>query len=558
MKLNIEDLRNYINEIPFVKEIHFLEQREFYINGKIEIDFEELENSLNFDVEILPQYPLKTYDSESITFKNESLIEYNHVMGNGSICIHTLHNINLKQKLINDFNSLKNWIIKYYINKDNDLNYEHIILSEKAINDSFYSYVFTDLNNVFLKGEFGDVKISYLNNGIYKEKTIFNYLVQSFNTTKGEIFECNWSNIYKNHKITNNGFYIFIEDTPAYYKKFAFKNWCDFKDYFPDNFLDLLHKFEKENIKKFKGNLIPLFIGYRTIESEIHWQVLMLEVGKFPLSGIALKTNDKKNGKWATELTDKKTDWCLSRNSSYKNFFGRGKLTEKITESKILVIGIGAIGSILTKTLTRGGCKYIDFIDYDIKEYENVCRSEYMFYTGLTNKSEELKNILSGISPFLNNIPLNNNYFETIIKTFHKDNEYKEKFLIELNKYDIIFDCSTDDDLMWVLSGLNLKNQLVNLSITNYAKELVCAFHPNIYSFVNNQFTNVLENNTEDLYNPTGCWSPTFKASYNDINLLVQVAIKRINNIFENNFSKNNFIIKPDDMNLSEIKITEF
>jgi hypothetical protein len=181
-----------------------------------------------------------------------------------------------------------------------------------------------------------------------------------------------------------------------------------------------------------------------------------------------------------------------------------------------------------------------------------------MFYSGLTNKSEELKNILSGISPFLNNIPLNNNYFEIIIKTFHKDNEYKEKFSIELNKYDIIFDCSTDDDLMWVLSGLNLNNQLINLSITNYAKELVCAFHPNIYSFVNNQFANVLENSIEDLYNPTGCWSPTFKASYNDINLLVQIAVKRINNIFENNFPKNNFIIKTDEKNLYEIKITEF
>ncbi|MBK7872890.1 MAG: ThiF family adenylyltransferase [Saprospiraceae bacterium] len=64
---------------------------------------------------------------------------------------------------------------------------------------------------------------------------------------------------------------------------------------------------------------------------------------------------------------------------------------EKLTNKKILIIGVGAVGSMIAKTLTRGGCRFIDFVDHDLKEPENICRSEYIFSNGITNKTEELK-----------------------------------------------------------------------------------------------------------------------------------------------------------------------
>ncbi len=558
MELQIDEVQKYINEIPFVKKIHFLKKEGFRILSKVEIAFEELDDTLDFDVEILPQYPLKSYDSESITFKNKELLEYNHVMGNGSICVHTLHSTNLRQKLNIDFIALKNWIIKYYINKDNDLNYEHILVSESLINDNYNAYIFTDVKREFQKGEFGDVKLSYLNNGTYKEKDIYNYFVQSFISSVGIPTNCDWSNIYSNYKITHNGFYVFVENVPAIHNRFILNNWHELTDFLPQDFLKMLHKFEKENIKEFNGTHVPIFIGYNTVEKEIHWQVAAIELGKFPLIGVPEKLNGIKTGNWLSNLTEEKIRWSISRNSSYKYFFGRGTFSKKLTEKKILIIGVGAVGSIIAKTLTRGGCKSIDFVDYDLKEPENVCRSEYMFFSGITNKTDELKNILSGISPFVNIIPLNNNYFETLIKTFHKDKEYKKKFSEDINKYDLIFDCSTDNDLMFVLNSLDLNAEIINMSITNHANELVCAFSPNIYQFVNNQFSNVLENDVDDLYNPIGCWSPTFKASYNDIDTLVQVALKNINFMFEEGKKKNNFIIKSENKLPYELNIIQY
>lgn len=558
MKFEIEAIRRIVTKIPFVKQIYEIEQEEFYVKGKVEIAFDELDGSLDFDFEIAPQYPFKTYDSESITFRNKNLIPFNHVMDAGNICIHTSHSTDLEQKLFIDFNSLKEWIIKYYINKNKDSNYEHIIVSENLINDKYFAYSFTECENSFKKGEFGDVQLSFLNVGLYKEKTILNFITQGFKPVGEDYKKCQWSNIYERMPPIKSGLYYFVEEIPATYSRFSYKKWKEFSRLLSTDFLNLLNKLEEQNFPKHKGDIIPLFLGYRINETEIHWQVSILEIGSFPLVGFPEKVNGIKTGIWNSELIDKEINWGITKNTSYKYFFGRGTFCQELITKKILIIGVGAIGSMIATTLTRGGCRYIDFVDYDVKEPENVCRSEYMFLNGITNKTEELEKILSAISPFIIINPLNNNYFERIVKSHRDDITYSEKFTENFNNYDIIFDCSTDNDLMYVLNTLKLKTKLINISITNHAKELVCAFYPNIYRFVNNQFTNVLKNEVNDLYNPTGCWSPTFKASYNDINALVQLALRQINILLQKKGKKNNFVIQEDNTDLGNLKIVEF
>lgn len=450
---------------------------------------------------------------------------------------------------------MKSWIIKYYINKDIDNKYEHIVINESFINDKYYSYIFTECDNSFFKGEYGDVHITSLNNGIYKDKVIHNYLIQGFTSIQEEKKDCQWNNYYKNKIKSVNGFYYFTQDAPATHGKFGFSSYQELSTYLSTDFLNQLHEYEERNLKKSKDTVIPLFLGYKINDTEIHWQVVLLEIGSFPLKGVCQKVNGIKTGKWNSELIDKNITWGLTRNTSYKYFFGRGVFSEKLIKSKILIIGVGAIGSMIAQTLTRCGCRYIDFVDYDVKEPENVCRSEYMIGNGVTTKTHELNRILCEISPFVNTNPLNNDYFEKLVKSFFTDKEYRKKIEQDLNNYDLIFDCSTDNDLMYVLDSLTLNVNIINVSITNHAEEMVCAFYPNIYKFVNNQFSNVLKNDTHDLYEPTGCWNPTFKASYNDINILVQLALKHLNKLILDNKPKNNFVIKNIDNNL---KIIEF
>lgn len=551
--MRFEIIKSTIQKIPFVNKINKIEQREFSIIGNVEILFEELSEPIDFDFKIEKEYPLKSYNSESITFSNIDLLPYSHVMQSGNICIHTSHSTSIEEKLKIDFNSLKAWIIKYYLNKEQDNNYEHIAVEESEISNHKYSFIFTDVKKSFLKGEIGTVRLSLLNDGLHRESNIWNFYVQSFETLRTkEITMCEWSDYYINQNTHLEGLYYFLEESPAIHNRFAYSKWNELN--LSSEFLNMLYEIEQINLTNI-GKVIPLFIGYKISTHQIHWEVALLEVGNFPLKGVPERVNDRKTGKWLSAFNSSEIKWGLSRNSSYEYFFGRGKFADSLTKKKILIIGIGAVGSMVAKTLTQCGCTRIDFVDYDIKEPENVCRSEYRFANGITNKSTELEKILFEISPFLNSTRLNNNYFEKLIKSFFSDKDYQLVFKKVLENYDLIIDCSTDNDLMYVLNSIQLETELVNISITNHAKELIFAFNPNIYSFVNNQFSNVLDNDVQNLYEPTGCWSPTFKGSYNDIASLVQLALKHFNRIEKLEKTKNNFVIQEVD---NSLKIIEY
>ena len=84
------------------------------------------------------------------------------------------------------------------------------------------------------------------------------------------------------------------------------------------------------------------------------------------------------------------------------------------------------------------------------------------------------------------------------------------------------------------------------MSISNHAQELVCAFSPEMSGFVEEVYTKLLKNDLEDVYNPTGCWNPTFKASYTDIACMVQLAMKHIVKMISGEEEKKNFVIIDD------------
>ena len=409
---------------------------------------------------------------------------------------------------------------------------------------------------LFRSSQFGYLDYSILSQGFFHKEKCSNAIIQKFYSgDRKELVDVKW-NIQLKALEKHVGLFIFIKDIPSINQRWIYAKWEDFVDILPQEFLNFLHSVEDRQ-KKSIGTHLPLFIGYNISETEIHWQAIMLEIGNFPIFG------QKANQQWISKLDEERAiDWAMTRNCSYKYFFGRGHLCEKITQSKILIIGIGAIGSILAKTFARSGCTKLDFVDFDVKEPENVSRSEYSFISGLNNKTNDLINEIFMISPFFE--PSRGGYefseaFNYFLKSNLTDNHNKSEMEKILNSYDIVVDCSTDNDLLYILSQLNMTTSLINVSISNHAKQLVCATEQNRYEFVSTQFNGrVLEFDVEDLYNPTGCWSPTFKASYNDINTLVQFALKHINLKFKQERQLRNFVLETEEAGGFNINLKEF
>ncbi|HCY42410.1 MAG TPA: thiamine biosynthesis protein ThiF [Prolixibacteraceae bacterium] len=552
----LREINAIVENIPGVIIVKQFELFDEVTKGYISVFTEGLIKAIEFEVEIYSQYPFKWHDSETIKFINSDLSAYKHIMEDGSICIHTAHSPVLSQKLNYDIQAVISWIEKYYINKDSDHHYEHLIVPQKKFKDTLFAYFFNEIDYQFSKNQFGYLDYSNLSQGLFHKEKCSNAIIQKFySRDRKELVDVKWNIQFKALE-KHVGLFIFIKDIPSINQRWIYAKWEDFVDILPQEFLNFLH-FVEDRHKKSNGTHLPLFIGYNISEAEIHWQAIMLEIGKFPIFG------QKINQQWTSKLHEERAiDWAMTRNCSYKYFFGRGHLCEKITQSKILIIGIGAIGSIVAKTFARSGCTKLDFVDFDVKEPENVSRSEYSFVSGLNNKTNDLINELFMISPFFE--PSQGGYefseaFNYFLKSNLTNNQNKSEMEKFINSYDIVIDCTADNDLLYILSQLNMTTSLINVSISNHAKQLVCATEQNRYEFVSTQFNGkVLEFDVEDLYNPTGCWSPTFKASYNDINTLVQFALKHINLKFKQERQLRNFVLETEEEGSFNINLKEF
>lgn len=551
--MTILQIEEVVNKLEFITiESPFQFNNQGYIVGEIGVHLPTMKSKLIFLTEICPSFPYKSFGIEPIHFYNKNLLDYPHIMEDGAVCYHLDTWETDENRLESDFYMLKNWVEKYYISETKDPNYEHIVVEHSTIDEIYYALHFTQLHRKMKCGEFGYASISNLRDGLYNNKIVKNLLLQNIKSSNDcNVNKCKWNNDYMG--LPFNTFpYVFLSSPPCICNKFIIKNYEELNTYLDQEQINFLHRYESVLYKNYIGKKIPFLLAYSLPNNNIHWVASILTIGSFPTIGYPEIINGSKTGKWLTSFKNEKIYWAMSFDSSHELYFGRGSFEKELIDKKILIIGIGAVGSIVAKTLARCGCTNIALFDFDIKKPENICRSEYEFITGATNKTSELSHLLSAINPHLN-IEILKDEFEAIIKG--PSPELREFSKQKLDDYDIIFDCSTDNDLMNILEKLTLKADIINLSITNHATGLVCGFSPNISRFVKMAFNNILQNDATDLYRPTGCWSPTFKASYNDIALMVHYSMRHIHKMLCNQEFKQNFILQDTN---SGLKITKY
>lgn len=515
-------IKEVIDSHSFVELKGDIKENNSYKTFLIDVQTEEGQPSLQWEVRIAPFYPFKVDNSESIYFFNTSLIAYPHIMRSGFLCLHTPKVENPKEQFKIDILHLKEWVDKYYVRKEKDEHYEELVVAHNLIGDIYYNFLYTDTNKEFPKNDYGTVDLTMLVPGVHDGKRMDTFLANTFHSKiSGEEYVCQWGKSNKK-QMRFEGIYCFLEQAPSLYDKFVLELYNDMSSLFSWSQMQFLYK---RSLNKEEAQRVPLFCGYKIPNGEMRWQVAMLKADDFPIKSEKVKCGGRPiiNHLYTKTLID----WASSYNCSYDYFFGRGCLPSSLAEKKILIIGIGAIGSMVAKTFARSGSKYLGLYDVDLKEPGNVCRSEYDFLSGISDKSYELSSILQSISPFVQ-CEISPKALDSWIKLTMDNDETKNAIQEILNRYDIIFDCSTDDGMMYVLDKLNLRSKLINISISNHANELVCAMGNNITETVKFIFTQIIKSDTLDMFYPTGCWSPTFKASYNDIAAKLQLALKHI------------------------------
>ena len=512
------------------------------LSGKIEVEVGQEIDSLRWDVVISPYYPLKSIGLASIHFRSTQLIAHPHIMEDGSLCMHTKEYKDSTHQFICDLESLKDWVQTYYIQRKKDAHYEHLIVKPHLVNNQLYSFCFADTREVIPIGDFGLAYYTCLQPGGHMGTVINNFVVQKFSSKKyyKQEYTCRISPIYQALD-TNCGIYCFLKKSPAIHGKFILEDYDQISVLFSQEQKDYIHSFVQQLCEK-NIQIFPFFCGYRIPSGEVHWQAMLISMNDLPIKSMRIGTGKERF--WHTEFKPGKIQWARMENISYEYFFGRGAMPRELAEKKILVLGLGAIGSIVAETLTRCGAKVLALYDIDQKESGNICRSTYSFYAGVTTKMQELWKTLTQISPHVECTCLDYEH-DLLLKVSSKEQRTEM-----LNGYDLILDCTTDNQLMWILDGIESKTQLVNLSITNHAQELVCAFSPHVTKTVELIYSLLNQCADSDLYNPTGCWSPTFKASYNDVASKVQFAVKHIIKMLAKEEPQSSFYVTEDNLGL--------
>ena len=516
------------------------------LKGRIAVATGQDNTDLEWNVEISPTYPFKVMGSEPIYFQNKNLLDYPHIMQGGNLCMHPAEYENAESQFVNDLKQLKEWIYKYYVKEEKDVHYEHLVVNHYPIHKKYYTFCFAEIQEDFAEGDYGIVHYATLPTGQKNDCQVSNYVVQRFVSylkTK-KVLPCKISNFYQELR-SCTGVYCLLNNIPSVYNKFIVEEYDSIRGLFSQSQKNYIHSFVVSHGDKY--DFFPLFCGYKIPSGGVYWQAMLIFMEDLPIEPVRVGIG--KNRVWLTDFKRGQIQWAETVDISYKYFFGRGAMPEELANKKMLIMGVGAIGSIIAETLTRCGAKNISLYDIDNKEPGNVCRSSYPFYTGITEKTLDMGSLLRQISPHVECTSLKP-IVDLVIKSYAVEHEDKSALAGFFDEFDVIFDCTTDNQLMRVMDSVGAKAQLVNLSITNHAQDLICAFSPNVTETVLLIY-DLLKRDTEtDMYNPTGCWNPTFKASYNDIECKVQIALKHIIKMLSRLEPLSNFYITEDDLNL--------
>lgn len=348
---------------------------------------------------------------------------------------------------------------------------------------------------------------------------------------------CRWSIGYsKGLKEKYQGLWVYLEKPPIITRRKTIEDWKDLLKIMSPQQTDFIYT-EYKNLRSqsfFPGAFV-IMVGYDIPGpkvSEIHWETVIIFFNKFPYTAEKVAPRI-----YAPKDLGYKVEWGRSMNASYGRMFGRGKLSNALTDAKILVIGVGAIGSNLFASLVRGGCKDITIRDGEPIEPGNICRAQFNFNDTYFQKTDELELAALSISPYVE--IKTGKRVEPISKA---NNEYKE-LKKQLMGYDYIFDCSTDKYLSIMLDKMELRGSIINFSITNEAQHFVAVTGKGNIHLVKSSIYDRLSPETEPFFVATGCWHPTFKASFVDINVLLSCAVTEISQRLESGRSVESFVV---------------
>lgn len=375
---------------------------------------------------------------------------------------------------------------------------------------------------------------------LYRNQKPFVMMPTKFTSLEGEmVFQPNWGTTISNPNPelkTLKGAWMIIKRVPFIPPWQAPMTWGELTIVCQEQGIDLLKIVRMVASRLRDGKSHVFLIGFPISERVqgspklIYWQPILLP----KLSNVTKNPNgfrDVEKHNWFRDSKrvfrlNNQIQWLNSENWHDDELFNRGRLKKNTRNASILQLGAGAVGSIVSELLVRGGQKDITIFDNDILHAGNMVRHTLTLKDSVQFKVDSLMERLNLISP--------HSRIKGVRELFPPKNEQ-----INLNNYDIFLDCTGEDEPLFYLSKYKFEHPKTFLSISlGFGAKRLFLFYSKDQKFNHSAFIALmqpwLEKEQYDSLNiefpreGIGCWHPVFPARADDVWLMVSTAFKSI------------------------------
>ena len=291
------------------------------------------------------------------------------------------------------------------------------------------------------------------------------------------------------------------------------------------------------------GFPIPERVGGPNLR--MHWYALRLP-DQSPRPQPGFRSNER--GKWLAYKQSAIPDgaglrWLRSENWHQDEISVRGRLSAAAARSPTLIIGAGAVGSVLAEMLARAGIRDLTVIDPDVLEAGNLVR-----HTLLVSDIGRAK--ATGVADRLTNAALHVQVTSVNDAFPSSDAEQVER----VRSAGVIIDSTGDDDAAAAISRFDWgeSKTFISVSLGLHARRLFF-FAAHEASFPREEFAERLqpwlhlETEEHDLSelprDGPGCWHPRHPARVDDVWMMTAAAVKFIEQAIANSPTVSTFVV---------------
>ena len=266
--------------------------------------------------------------------------------------------------------------------------------------------------------------------------------------------------------------------------------------------------------------------------SEVHWDSLLLPILD-EAAGQPRGFRPNARGWWHRDRCGNFADtvalkYLFTDNWSEDRLQARGRLPRSVRDCNITVLGVGALGSVVSELLVRAGAKNIALVDEDVLESGNINRHAATLADVGSSKVSVVAERLRQISPtvrvveFSERLPSDTTAIEA-----------------QLDEYDIIIDCTSSDVALSTLERAwwSIPRTFASFSM-GFGGRRLFSFGVSGNRFPHDEFIRSvrpwLEHESkvwadnDEVFEGAGCWSPLFPARYDDVVLAAAVCVKEL------------------------------